>query len=42
MEATILFQAQGVKQARMDDIARELAISKKTLYELFSDKEELL
>ena len=42
MEATILFQAQGVKQARMDDIARELSISKKTLYELFSDKEELL
>ena len=42
MEATILFQAQGVKQARMDDIARGLSISKKTLYELFSDKEELL
>lgn len=42
MEATILFQAQGVKQVRMDDIARELSISKKTLYELFSDKEELL
>ena len=42
MEATILFQTQGVKQARMDDIARELSISKKTLYELFSDKEELL
>ncbi|MBQ2968762.1 MAG: TetR/AcrR family transcriptional regulator [Bacteroidaceae bacterium] len=42
MEATILFQAQGVKQVRMDDIARELSMSKKTLYELFSDKEELL
>lgn len=42
MKATILFQAQGVKQVRMDDIARELSISKKTLYELFSDKEELL
>ena len=42
LEATILFQAQGVKQVRMDDIARELSISKKTLYELFSDKEELL
>ena len=42
METTILFQAQGVKQVRMDDIARELSISKKTLYELFSDKEELL
>ncbi len=42
MEATHMFQAQGVKQVRMDDIARELSISKKTLYELFSDKEELL
>ena len=42
METTILFQAQGVKQVRMDDIARGLSISKKTLYELFSDKEELL
>lgn len=42
MEATILFQAQGVKQVRMDDIAGELSISKKTLYELFADKEELL
>lgn len=40
--ASRLFQAQGVKQVRMDDIARELSISKKTLYELFSDKEELL
>ncbi len=42
MEATHMFQAQGVKQVRMDDIARGLSISKKTLYELFSDKEELL
>lgn len=40
--ATQLFQAQGVKQVRMDDVARELSISKKTLYELFADKEELL
>ena len=40
--ASRLFKAQGVKQVRMDDIARELSISKKTLYELFSDKEELL
>lgn len=40
--ATQLFQAQGVKQVRMDDVARELSISKKTLYETFADKEELL
>ncbi len=42
MVATQLFQAQGVKQVRMDDVVRELSISKKTLYELFADKEELL
>ena len=40
--ASRLFQAQGVKQVRMDDVARELSVSKKTLYELFADKEELL
>lgn len=34
--------AQGVKAVRMDDIAQELSVSKRTLYELFSDKEELL
>ena len=37
-----LFQTKGVKQVRMDDVANELSISKKTLYERFSDKEELL
>ncbi len=33
---------QGVKSVRMDDIARELHISKRTIYEIFGDKEELL
>lgn len=37
-----MFVKQGVKAVRMDDIARELSVSKRTLYELFSDKEELL
>lgn len=37
-----MFVSQGVKAVRMDDIARELSISKRTLYELFGDKEELL
>ncbi len=37
-----MFVAQGVKQVRMDDIAHQLGMSKRTLYELFSDKEELL
>lgn len=34
--------AQGVKSVRMDDIAQELSVSKRTLYEMFGDKEELL
>lgn len=32
----------GVKSLRVDDLARDLAISKRTIYELFGDKEELL
>ena len=37
-----MFLKQGVKAVRMDDIAVELRISKRTLYEMFSDKEELM
>jgi AcrR family transcriptional regulator len=37
-----MFVEQGIKAVRMDDIAQELGISKRTLYELFSDKEELI
>lgn len=37
-----MFVTQGVKAVRMDDIAQELSMSKRTLYELFGDKEELL
>lgn len=37
-----MFIAQGIKSVRMDDIARQLSISKRTLYEMFGDKEELL
>lgn len=40
--ASKMFVSQGVKAVRMDDIAQELSISKRTLYELFGDKEELL
>lgn len=32
----------GVKSVRMDDVANEMAMSKRTLYEMFGDKEELL
>lgn len=37
-----LFADYGVKSIRMDDIAQDLAMSKRTLYELFADKQELL
>lgn len=37
-----MFLRLGVKAVRMDDIAHELGISKRTIYELFSDKEELI
>ena len=36
------FSEQGIKNVRMDDIANSISISKRTLYELFSDKEHLL
>ena len=37
-----LFAEQGVKAVKMDDVAQALTISKRTLYELYKDKEELL
>ena len=37
-----LFKKKGIKAVRMDDIATEMAISKRTLYELYSNKEDLL
>lgn len=40
--ATSLFLEQGIKAVRMDDIAQSLSISKRTLYEMFADKRELL
>ncbi len=40
--ATRLFRRDGIKAVRMDDIASEMGISKRTLYEHFSDKEALL
>ena len=40
--AMIAFTAQGIRAVRMDDIAKQLGISKRTLYELYETKEELL
>ena len=37
-----LFIELGVKAVRMDDIASHLAVSKRTIYELFSDKREMV
>lgn len=36
------FKRNGIKAVRMDDIANNLSISKRTLYELFQNKEVLL
>lgn len=37
-----LFMRYGIKSVTMDDIARELGISKKTLYQSFENKQELI
>ena len=36
------FLNRGVKSVKMDDIANSLGISKRTLYEIYANKEELL
>lgn len=40
--ATQMFHAQGIRNVTMDDIAHKLSMSKRTLYQLFTDKEDLL
>ena len=43
MEAAMkLFRERGIKAVKMDDIAQQLGISKRTLYEIYEDKEKLL
>lgn len=37
-----MFFKKGIKAVTMDDVAHELRMSKRTLYMLFADKEELL
>ena len=37
-----MFIERGIKDVKMDNIATELSISKRTIYELFADKEQLL
>jgi AcrR family transcriptional regulator len=40
--ASRLFHSKGIKSITMDEIAAAMGISKRTLYELFADKEALL
>lgn len=40
--ATRAFHANGIKNVTMDDIAHMLTMSKRTLYQTFADKQELL
>lgn len=42
LKATDMFKATGIKGNTMDDIARTVGISKKTLYQLISNKRELI
>src|ERR1035437_2884162 len=37
-----LYMKYGIKSVTMDDVARELGISKKTLYQYVNDKNELV
>ena len=41
-EAAAMFLDEGIKSVRMDDIANRLGVSKRTLYEMFGDKQDLL
>ena len=40
--AMMAFAKKGIRQVKMDDVAYELGISKRTLYEIFDKKEDLL
>ncbi len=41
-KADELFRRYGIKSVTMDDIAEQLGVSKKTIYQTFSDKSELV
>lgn len=40
--ASALFHQRGIRNVTMDDIAHALTMSKRTLYQIFTDKEQLL
>ena len=37
-----LYMKYGIKSITMDDVAREMSISKKTLYQYITDKDDLV
>lgn len=41
-QSDMLFCRNGIKSVTMDDIARQLGVSKKTIYHQFSDKNEIV
>ena len=41
-QAAKMFAEQGIKSIRMDDIARSLGVSKRTLYEMFEDRKSVV
>ena len=41
-KVSVLYRKYGIKSVTMDDVAHELGISKKTLYQFVCDKTELV
>jgi hypothetical protein len=41
-EASVMFRTYGIRAVTMDMLAGRMGISKRTIYEVFSDKEEIL
>lgn len=42
VKALELFCTEGLSKVKMDDVSRAMGMSKRTLYEMFSNKEELI
>jgi AcrR family transcriptional regulator len=41
-EASLMFRTYGIRAVTMDMLANQMGMSKRTIYEIFSDKDELL
>jgi TetR/AcrR family transcriptional regulator, cholesterol catabolism regulator len=41
-EAAVMFRTYGIRAVTMDMLANQMGISKRTIYEVFSDKDDLL